>query len=127
MVTQKFCDQLEWLLTTPLEKLDDINLRRCWCDGVLKPDKDTYSVESVKRTKMVITKAWIDEGEIKGKERGRGQSLGQRLYLLTIHFGEQSYKKFMNKQEFIDCIPDDESGDWLMFDFEKKEIEIQLL
>ena len=127
MLTQEFCEHLEYRLTTPLAKSKDIILRRCWCDGVLKPDQVANSVEAVKRTRRIITKAWIDEGKTKGKQRGTGKSLGQRLYALKIHFGEQSYKNFRNRQEFIDCIPDDESGDWLMFYFENKEIEIQLL
>jgi hypothetical protein len=121
MITQGFCDYLEWHLTAPLEKSNDINLRRCWCDGVLMPDnKHDYSIETVMHTKKLITKAWIDEGRTKGRE------LGQRLYHLTIHFGTKSLKRYIQGQDFTDCIPSIEDEGWLMFDFENKEIEIQL-
>ena len=122
MLTKDFCDFLEYQLTTPLEKLEDINLPHCWCDGVLMPynEKD-YSTKTVNNTRKIITQAWIDEGMVKGKART------QCLYKLTIHFGRKSLKRYMNGKEFTDCIPGADDEGWLMFDFDNKEIEIQLL
>jgi hypothetical protein len=109
-------------LTTALSKSGDINYRRCWCDGVLMPGKEeNYSPQTVKNTGQIITKAWIDEGRLKGK------TMGQHLYTLVIHFGSVSLKRYMDGNDLKDCLPTVEKDDWIRLDVEQKQVEIQLL
>ena len=83
MFDEKFCLQLEYAISGALPKSHDIDWRRCWCDGVLLPDnEEDYLPEQILKTKEVVTNAWIDEGRIKGEERG------QFLYDMRINFGD---------------------------------------
>jgi hypothetical protein len=122
MLNQEFCNFLEYHITGTLTKSADLDRRRCWCDGILMPgfEKD-YSVSKIKSTKQIITRAWIDEGRIKGKERG------QFIYELTISFGDKSIQHYIKGLDLTECVPDKNNDDWIMLDREKRKIEIQLL
>jgi hypothetical protein len=122
MLTQEFCDFLEYYLSETLSKSTDIDRRRCWCDGVIMP-KETIgsSVEEVTRSKRILTQAWIDEGRLKGSERG------QFIYTLTIKFGSKSLEYYKNEFDLSECLNSQDHDEWVLFDREKKEIELQLL
>ena len=67
MIDEDFCGQLEHAISEALSKSEDIEWRRCWCDGILllsnEPD---FSLGHLLAEKNIITKAWIDEGRTKG-------------------------------------------------------------
>ena len=122
MLTQDFCDFLEYQISGALRQSTDNDRRRFWCDGVLMPEmsKDN-STEQVKATKRILTQAWIDEGRIKGQE------LGQTSYNLTIRLNDKSLERFVNGLDLTDCVPDQEDDTWISMDVKEKDLEIRLL
>jgi hypothetical protein len=51
---------------------------------------------------------------------------GQDRYEMTIKLGLDSIKNYKKGLSLIDCLPSDESLDWVTLDIEKKTIELQL-
>jgi hypothetical protein len=45
---------------------------------------------------------------------------------MTIRFGEKSIVNYINDLSLIDCIPDDNYGDWIIIEPERKKVEIKL-
>lgn len=89
MFDEKFCLQLEYAISGALPKSLNIDWRRCWCDGVLLPDnEEDYLPEQILKTKEVVTKAWIDEGRIKG-----GGYLAGILEQVKIRFFKFNHRK----------------------------------
>src|SRR5262245_14825898 len=116
MLTQEFCDYLEYYLTATLAKSLDIDRRRCWCDGIFMHDEKEYSSERVNKTKHILTRAWIDEGRIKGKQRG------QFIYDLTIIFGDKALACYKDGGDLKECLPDQNIDDWVWLDREKRKV-----
>jgi hypothetical protein len=109
MLTQDFFDFLEYHITKTLAKSENINKRRCWCDGIFVPENEAeYSIAIVKRTKQIVTKAWIDEGKIKN------DTLGQFKYDLIIQFGEQSLQNYENETGLQKCVPSEHNDAWIL-------------
>ncbi|MCA6370668.1 MAG: hypothetical protein IM631_04650 [Cytophagales bacterium] len=122
MFDEDFCGRLEYAISGALTKSKDVDWRRCWCDGVLLPDNETdYSQGQILRTKEVVTKAWIEEGETKEEQRG------QFLYNLRLIFGDNSLNKIKRGDRLEDCIPDIGADSWLVLDQQNRTIEVQLI
>ena len=68
-----------------------------------------------------MTKAWIDEGRIKGGERG------QFLYEMRLNFGDESLDKLKSGVRIEECIPDSGADAWIILHRENRTIEIQLM
>lgn len=122
MFDGKFCLQLEYVISGAMTKSVDIDWRRYWCDGVLLPDnEEDYLPEKILKKKEVMTKAWIDEGRIKGGERG------QFFYDMRINFGDGSLDKLRMGDGLEECIPETGADSWIVLDRENRTIEIQLI
>jgi hypothetical protein len=122
MFDENFCLFLEYHITGTLGKSDDIEKRRCWCDGIYLPEAgNDYSYKQVKKSKEIVTRAWMDEGKTKNKNQG------QFIYEMKILFGEKSLEHYRDKKDLRECVPGVESDDWIMLDKENRIIEIQLL
>jgi hypothetical protein len=115
MITQRFCDNLEYYIGDILFQFDELDIRRSWCDGVRLPE-NVLPVNGV-----IITKAWIDEGKIKGGDKG------QFLYDLTLHLGKQALDQCNTGELNENSLPEiiDETN--FYFNPEKREMAIWLL
>jgi hypothetical protein len=122
MLSQYFCDYLEYEISEALGNSEDKNTRRYWCDGVILPEnEEEYAIKRVNDKRKVVTGAWIDEGRVNGKE------LGQFIYQLTIHFGRKSISNYVKGKDLRECVPSAETDEWIYLDTEKRIIEIRLL
>ena len=108
---EDFCTQLEYHLTKTFEKSE---IKGFWCDGVLMPSIESQlTKKSVNDTRQITTKAWLGYD-------------GQGEYEMTIHFGQYSLRRYANGTSLTDCLPSEDSSDWVTLDIEKKTIELQL-
>lgn len=120
MLTQDFCNYLEYEISDALAHSEDKNTRRCWCDGVILPEnEEEYSIKRVNDKRKVITAAWIEKNA-KGKD-------SQFLCELTIYFGRKSISNYVKGKDLKEWVPNTEADDWIYLDIENRIIEIQLL
>lgn len=111
---EDFCRQLEHHLTRTFGNSEDKTLRGFWCDGVSMPFIESQlTKKSVNDTRKIVTKAWLGYD-------------GQTEFEMTIHFGQYSQRHFANGSDLTDCLPGDDSMDWIGLDIERKTIELQL-
>lgn len=121
MFDENFCLALEFAISRALKESEEIDWRRCWCDGILLPDKKAeYSAEQITKTKEVLTSTWI-EGQVKGEHRG------QFLYKMKLNFGDDSLQKLKLNNRLEECITDTGAESWIILDRENRTIEIQLM
>ncbi len=118
MIDYEFCEVLEYRISESLSNSENIEMRRCWCDGVFVPEMQ--DVFSITRLNNIKTKAWIDEGKIKGEERGQFE------YELIIKLGEKSVHNFKKDLSLNECISKSKTDDWILIDIKQKIVEIQL-
>jgi len=71
------------------------------------------TTKSIIETRQIVTEAWFGVD-------------GQGIYEMTIKFGPRSLEKCIQGLTLNNCLPSEESLDWVMLDLEKKEIELQL-
>lgn len=122
MVDRAFCDRLEYAISNALSASDEVDLRRCWCDGILLPDNETdYSSAQILKEKEMVLKAWIDEGRIKGEQRG------QFLYDMRLSFGDNSLRSLKTGDRLEECIPDSKADLWIVLERENRTIEVTLI
>jgi hypothetical protein len=120
MLDGEFCIALELAITSTLKQSTNVDLKRCWCNGIILPENDTvYSIEQVLKTRQLIAKAWIDEGQ--GEDEGL-----QYLYVMRLNFGEKSVDKLRTGDRLVTCIPLNALIPWLTFDKENKRFDVQL-
>jgi hypothetical protein len=111
---QDFCNHLAYCLTGAFENYRPDKFTRLWCDGIKMPYYDSQlSIVSITRTRKVITQGWFGEN-------------GQEVYDITIKFGKCAMEKCMNGLSLIDCLPDEDSLNWVMLDIENKKIVLSL-
>lgn len=112
---KEFCSHLEYLLSATFEKLEREDLIGFWCDGVssIPESEKQLSKKSVIDTRKIITKAWISKD-------------GQSEYEMTIHFGKHSLRQYAKEAPLTDCLPNDDTMDWIDIDITNKTIEIRL-
>ncbi|OUJ67990.1 hypothetical protein [Hymenobacter crusticola] len=120
MVTQAFLEQLEWGLSAALLQPTTTELRGYWCDGILGPEWEAdYALASVAQTHQLILRAWLER-------RSKGQSPTQHLYQLVIHLGPHSYHQYLQKQDLLDCVPEQLDSTHVALNVEKRVLEMQL-
>lgn len=112
---EEFCNYLEYHLCKTFQNSNLANVKWLWCDGISHvPTSDKQlTAKNVNDTRKIVTKAWI------GKD-------GQDEYKMTIHFGKQALSRYAKEHSLIDCLPGEETMDWINIDPEQKIIEIQL-
>jgi len=110
-----FCLHLEYHIGGTLEKSGREDLKGFWCDGVLHSPipESQLTRKSVNDNRKIITPAWI------GKD-------GQGEYEMTILFGKYSLRRYAKGTSMIDCVPSNESMDWIDIDVDNRKIEIIL-
>jgi hypothetical protein len=116
MLNQDFCEYLEFEISGAMRNSDDIEKRRCWCDGVLLPIDDDLSFDVIKQTKKIVTHAWIDEGQ-----------KGQFSYEMVIHFGDKAISQYSQPDGLKNCVPDIKNDRWISLDKEKRIIQVHLM
>lgn len=111
---QDFCVQLEYHLTRTFGNSEDKNLKGFWCDGVMMPFIDSQlTKKSVNDKRMIITKAWLGYD-------------GQGEFEMTIKFGQHSLRRYAKGSDLADCLPSEDTTDWITLDIERKTIEVKL-
>lgn len=112
---QEFCTALEVRLGTVLVLCGKEELRGFWCDGISSsPDIPSMAdKKSVNDHRQLVTKAWI------GKN-------GQDEYELTMVFGQYSLRRYARGTSMIDCIPAENTMDWVEIDVKNKKITVYL-
>jgi len=108
-----FRNYLEYHLCRAFQNSPDKKLRWFGCDGVDIPQSSQLSIESIIKTQKIETLAWM---EVNGYTR----------YEMIIKLGPDAIKNYMEGLSLIDCLPSEESLDWVILDIEKKTIELQL-
>ena len=104
-----FCSYLEYHLTRVFTNSSDNELKDFWCDGIATPFNDIESSEK----NIIETKAWIG-------------ITGQDIYQMSIHLGPCSLNNCLNRTGLIECLPPNDSLDWVSIDIEKRTILLQL-
>ncbi len=112
---KEFCDHLEYHLCRTFANSPTPVLKGFWCDGVSAiPSADNQiTKKSVNDTRRINTTAWL------------GKS-GQEEYEMIIQFGQYSLRRYAKGANMIDCIPDEDTMDWINIDPDNKTIEIHL-
>ncbi|MBL7829377.1 MAG: hypothetical protein JNJ57_22260 [Saprospiraceae bacterium] len=88
MLTQTFCEFLEFELCKAFSLSDNDQIKGFWCDGVLLDQpENAYSQQAVLDNKQVKLKAYI------GKD-------GQTPYKLTLKFGNEALNRVALNQVF---------------------------
>ena len=108
-----FCEYLEYHLTRTLKNSEDKELSRLWCDGVAMPDSLQLTKKNVNDKRQITTKAWVGAD-------------GQTEFELVIKFGNCSLRRYSKGTSLNECVPDDDSLDWVTLDEKEKSIELRL-
>jgi hypothetical protein len=115
MLTQEFCNYLEYQVSATLYASTDPDKRGCWCDGILLPAyPEDYALQRINSTKQVITRAWM------------GKS-GQDPYNLAIRFGKKAIRYYMRGNDLEECVPSTDNADWIALDERAKTAVVELL
>lgn len=109
-----FCEHLEYHLCRTFYNSPDEKIYSLGCDGVDMPYENHLTTKRVIETKKIATMAWIGTD-------------GQERYEMMIKLGENSLENFRKGLSLIDCLPDEESLDWIIIDIDKRRIELQLM
>jgi hypothetical protein len=110
---EDFCDYLEYHLCRTFYNSPDEEIYSLGCDGVDMPYENDLTMKKDIETKKITTIAWIGTD-------------GQGRYEMTVKMGEKALDKFRKGLSLVDCLPNEESLDWITIDTKKKTIELQL-
>jgi hypothetical protein len=109
-----FCAELEYHLTRTFNQSDDKNLRGFWCDGISMPTNDLQlTKKNINDKRKIVTKACFGYD-------------GQDEYEMTINFGQYSLRRYAKETDLSDCLPNEDTMDWVSLDMKSKTIELQL-
>lgn len=111
---EDFCVYLEYYLGVTFQKSEDERIKKLWCDGVAIPSSNQLEKKFIYDNRKLITKAWIGVD-------------GQSEYEMTIKFGKYSLQRFAQGKSLKDCVPGNQSANWIQIDIERNTIEIQFL
>src|SRR5689334_5343399 len=115
MLTQDFCDFLEYQLTNAFRNSLDISLRSFWCDGVLLPGNEgDFSRKAVNDKRKIPMTAFCGE-------------TGQDQYELILIFGNKSLSRYARGLDLKECIPDSKDYNWVKVEREIRRIDVHLL
>ena len=111
---EDFCALLEDHLCRAFGNSTDKRLRGFWCDGVMMPFIESQvTKKSVNDTKRIETKAWLGFD-------------GQGEFEMTINFGPSSLSRYARGLDLVECLPSEDSMDWIKLNIEGKKIDLQL-
>jgi hypothetical protein len=111
---EEFCSELEYRLTRFFAQSADSKLKGLWCDGILMPSEDSQSIKGKANDRLtILTKAWLG-------------SDGQGEYEMIIRLGQCALRRHAEGANLAECIPGEESVDWVTVNMDKKTIELQL-
>ena len=110
---EDFCVHLEYHLCRTFHNSTNGEIYDLWCDGVDMPNEDHLTSKRVIETKKIATMAWIGTD-------------GQGRYEMIIKLGKNSLARFVQGLSLIDCLPNEESLDWITIDTGKRTIGLQL-
>ncbi len=110
-----FCLHLEYRLCDTFKNSHQKVIGGLWCDGVSARsfNDPQLTKKHVNDTRKIETWAYI------GKD-------GQDIYQMTIKFGTYSLRRYAIGESLIDCIPSEETMDWIDIDINEKTIELRL-
>ena len=95
----------EHLKTHRIKESDGFGVMESICPPVIV----NYIWKISPKTKKIETMAWMG-------------FTGQDRYEMTIKLGLDSIKNYKKGLSLIDCLPSDESLDWVTLDIEKKQL-----
>jgi hypothetical protein len=108
-----FCQRLEYHLARAFSNAGNNEFRWIWCDGIEVPDAINQSLENFVDTKEITTGAWLGV-------------TGQDKYKMTIKLGDKSFEELKKGLSLNNCLPSEESLDWVDIDIQNKSIILQL-
>ena len=97
-----------------MKKSNDREISKLWCDGVALPDSLQLLKKNVNDKRQIKTKVWVGTD-------------GQTQFDLIIKFGNYSLKRYSAGENLAECVPDDNSLDWVTVDEKEKSIELRFL
>jgi len=111
---EDFCVYLEYHLSRVFKNFEDDEIKFFWCDGVAMPFVEEQLIaKSVNDTRKIITKARIGAD-------------GQGEYEMTINFGPKALSRYSRGLDLNECVPAEDSLDWITFTRDEKKIELRL-
>lgn len=113
IIDDDFCVELEYHLCRTFSNSPDKEISTLGCDGVDMPYENHLTTKRVIETKEIATMAWIG-------------TAGQGRYEMIIKLGENSLNNFKKGLSLIECLPSEESLDWITINIEKRTIQLQL-
>ena len=112
--SREFCERLEWHLGATFSAAGDKKISSLWCDGILAPFMDQeLTKKSVSDTRKIVTTAFIGYD-------------GQDRFEMTIRLGKYALRRYAKGTSMVDCIPGEESMDWITLDVVNRKIEVRL-
>ncbi len=111
----EFCEKLEFHLTRAFKHADDQEVKSFWCDGIDTTGIDDFQTtrKSVNNSRKLVTKSWL------GKD-------GQEVYEMTLNFGPKGLSHYAKGKDLFDCLPSDDTFDWINIDTTGRTIELKL-
>jgi hypothetical protein len=108
-----FCAHLQYHLSLTFGNSADEEISHFWCDGVAIPNDLLITRKSVIGAKKIVTMAWIGPD-------------GQEKYEMTINLGEKSLENIIKGESLTDCLPGEDSSEWITLDMQQHTIALQL-
>jgi hypothetical protein len=111
---EDFCIYLEYHLSRVFKNFEDDKIKFFWCDGVAMPlVEEQLTAKNVNETRKIITKSRIGTD-------------GQGEYEMTINFGPKALSRYARGLDLKECVPSENSLDWIRLDIYKQKIELRL-
>jgi hypothetical protein len=111
---QDFCNFLEYHLSAAFYNTRNDKFRILWCDGILMPDDEQQlTIANICKNKQIVTRGWFGYD-------------GQGPYWFAIIFGAKALNTYVEGLDLTDCVPSDETVDWVTVDMENRNIELYL-
>ncbi|MDB5142678.1 MAG: hypothetical protein JWQ66_1391 [Mucilaginibacter sp.] len=111
--TVDFCHRLEYHLSQAFGNSQNKEIKHVWCDGIEVPNAEDQFIDSFIETKEIVTGAWV------GSSR-------QDKYKMVIRLGSESLGKCLKGLRLNNCLPSNESLDWVDLDIQNRIIILQL-
>ena len=110
---QDFCHFLMFRLTAAFYNARDNNFRYLWCDGILLPDDKQLTLANICQNKEILTRGWFGYD-------------GQGPFWFTIKFGPKALKAYSEGLSLTDCVPGDETVNWIDVNMETRDVVLNL-
>ena len=111
---QDFCHALEFHLTRAFANNSSNKFERIWCDGIMEPEAWRQDLDNFYKIKEIVTYGWLG-------------LTGQDKYWVIIKLGDLSFERCLQGFSMDECLPDDQTLDWVNLDEQNWKIVLQLL